>query len=430
MTGKGTAQPPGNPEPTDITIFPHSTTEIFNPHLRNNPIQLSMAEATTATTATTSTTTKTSLNFKLPPATLSTNENDPTKYNFTMKDFGFLNNPERNSNKTYDDEQKKGKRFTKDYNMNEDELFLTTKVNRQNPLDHQPFNSWQHPRFSEQSSFIDSSNFEPEIKKIANQKNEIFKNFDQLLAYFKLKLMIVEQQIPDFDETCNFVCQLCHDRLWFKLLNFSFFTLRNKLNTEWIENFSLTISEINSEDEEDFCMILKQNIHFRKFKIDCDRRSISFERIHGMLMNLKLEPEFLFKGWEIIITNFTSFESIQYENIIDLALKLILEPINASQQLLSKILELQFLRNQDARVFNDKFNHFANSYEISHSIATSINLLQKPNRFLEEVSRLKEFQIVSHIPSQIPIVNLEIFKTNSISLNTYISAMIDDWTQL
>jgi hypothetical protein len=177
-------------------------------------------------------------------------------------------------------------------------------------------------------------------------------------------------------------------------------------------------------------MILKQNIHFRKFKIACDVKSIPFDRIQGCLMNLRLKPEFRFKVWETVIDNFVNFEAIQYESIIDLAFKLILEPIKASQQLLSKILELQFLRNQDVTVFNDKFNHFANSYKISHSIATSINLLQKPNRFLEEVSRLKEFQKLSHIPSQIPIVNLEIFKTNSISLNSHISAMIDDCTQL
>jgi hypothetical protein len=36
----------------------------------------------------------------------------------------------------------------------------------------------------------------------------------------------------------------------------------------------------------------------------------------------------------------------------------------------------------------------------------------------------------SHIPSQFPIVNIEIFKTNSISINSSISAMIDDCFQL
>jgi hypothetical protein len=57
--GNGTAQPPGNPEPTDVITFPHSTTEIFNPHFRNNPTQLSTTEATTATASTIIT----SLNF-------------------------------------------------------------------------------------------------------------------------------------------------------------------------------------------------------------------------------------------------------------------------------------------------------------------------------------------------------------------------------
>jgi hypothetical protein len=190
---------------------------------------------------------------------------------------------------------------------------------------------------------------------------EIFKNLDQLLTYFKVKLMIVDQQIPYFDETCSFICQLCHECLWFKILNFSFFTLRNKLNAEGIDNSYHPIIEITSEDEEEFYMLLRQNIHFRKFKIDCDKKSIPFENIHNMLMNLRLEPEFLFKVWEIIITNLINFESIQYENIINLTFKLILEPINASQQILSKILELQFLRNQDVTVFIEKFNQFANS---------------------------------------------------------------------
>jgi hypothetical protein len=95
---------------------------------------------------------------------------------------------------------------------------------------------------------------------------------------------------------------------------------------------------------------------------------------------MRLEPEFLFKIWEILITNFTKFETNQYTDIISLAVKITQEPINASQQIISTILELQYLRNHNFNNFDEKLNHFTNFYKVAHSIATSINLLQKPNR--------------------------------------------------
>jgi hypothetical protein len=115
-----------------------------------------------------------------------------------------------------------------------------------------------------------------------------------------------------------------------------------------------------------------------------------------------LEPKFLFKVWKILISNLTKFESNQDVDIISFAFKTILEPIKASQQTLSIILELQYLHNHNLTNFDDKLNQFTNFYKVVHSIASAINLPQKPHRFLQEVSQLKEFQMPSHAPSEFP----------------------------
>jgi hypothetical protein len=98
--------------------------------------------------------------------------------------------------------------------------------------------------------------------------------------------------------------------------------------------------------------------------------------------------------------------------------------VNGPQYTLNILIELQFSFN------DDKFNHLVNLLKISISRTTAINLLQKPHLFLEEVARLFSFQSSSHLPSQYQIVNIEIFKTHSNSINACLKAMINNLTQL
>jgi hypothetical protein len=121
------------------------------------------------------------------------------------------------------------------------------------------------------------------MKRIANPKDDTIKNFDKLLTYFKTKLPVIEQYIPYLEESCNFICQLCHEKIWFEVLNFSFFILRNHLNTKWIDVCYHTIIEINSKYEDEFFMLLRQNVDFKIYRIDCGEKSIPFEEINEML---------------------------------------------------------------------------------------------------------------------------------------------------